>query len=110
MSSRKRKRTPSERRADTVAKIIQELNILKPGMTGSDLDYDGLRRDHPGFLTFKIAGQHPDLKNLVLGLQNHKRYIRLAQQLAARKCARELSTVQTDWKRHKPHKYRQRNK
>jgi hypothetical protein len=106
----KKNLNPSERRAHTVAKIIEELDILKPGMTGSELDYDGLRRDHPRFLTFRIAGQHPELKEKVLSLQGNRRHFRLAQELVARKYGRELNTVQMDWKRHKPDKYRQGRK
>jgi hypothetical protein len=106
----KKSLNPSERRADTVAKIIEELNVLKPGMTGSELDYDGLRRDHPRFLTFRIAGRHPELKEKVLSLQGNRRHFRLAQELVARKFGRELSTVKMDWKKHKPDKYRQGRK
>jgi hypothetical protein len=96
-----------ERRAATVGEIIEELNQLRPGMTGTESDYDKLRSQHPRFVTFKVARKYPDLKEKVLNLQSHRRHIRLAQELAAAFHERNLSTVQTDWKRHKPDKYRQ---
>jgi hypothetical protein len=98
---------PSERRADTVAKIIQELNRLRPRMTGVESDYEALRKENPHFLTFKVASRFTDLKTKVLNVQDHRRHIRLAQELAAANHGRKLTTVQTDWKRHKPDKYRQ---
>jgi len=106
----KKNLTPSERRAATVAKVIEELDILKPHMTGSDSDYDQLARKNNRSITFRVARQHEDLKLKVQNLQDHRRHIRLAQELVARKTGRELGTIQMDWKKHKPVKYRQRNK
>lgn len=96
--------SPSERRAQTTAKLIVELGRLKPRMTGSETDYAKLRTENPGFLTFRIAAKHLDLKEKLLNLQGHTRYIRLAQELAAAHHGRALSTVQTDWKKRKPRK------
>ncbi len=93
--------SPSERRAQTTAKLIAELSCLKPRMTGSETDYTQLRSENPHFLTFRIAAKHPELKEKVLNLQDHTRYIRLAQELSAAHYGRALSTVQTDWKKRK---------
>jgi hypothetical protein len=97
--------TPSEKRAQTVAEIIEELNVLKPRMYGQS-DYEQLQGEYSGFLTFKVAEQRKDLQLKVLNVQEHSRHYRLAQELAAAYHERELSTVQTDWKKHKPKRYR----
>ena len=96
---------PAEKRARTVAKIIKELGVLKPGMYGQS-DYDHLREENTNFLTFKVAEKRADLQTKILNLQANRRYYRLAQELAAAYHGRELSTLQTDWKKHKPKKFR----
>lgn len=98
--------SPSERRAQTVAKLIEELNRLRRGMTGAESDYDKLARENAHFLTFKIVRKHPGLKETLLNLQGNRRHIRLAQELAGAHWGRELNTIKTDWKKHKPAKYR----
>ena len=75
-------------------------------MTGSETDYEELRNENPHFLTFAIVRKHPELKEKVLNLQSHTRHIRLAQELAAARHERELSTVQKDWKNNKTPEYR----
>jgi hypothetical protein len=97
--------TPSEARARTVAKIIKELDILKPQMFGES-DYERLARENSGFFTFKVSHKRPDLSIKVVSVQLHQRHIRLAQELAAAHHGRALSTIQTDWKKHKPKHYR----
>jgi hypothetical protein len=72
----------------------------------SQSDYERLRAQHPAFLTFKVAAKHEELREKVLNVQDHRRHYRLAQELAAAYHGRELSTVKTDWKKHKPVKYR----
>ena len=89
----------------TVAQIIKELDILKPAMF-SNSDYEGLQQSHPAFLTFKVATKRADLREKVLNLQGHRRHYRLAQELAAAFYGKELSTLQTDWKKHKPKEFR----
>jgi len=89
-------------RAMTVAKLIKELNDLKPQMFEDESEYGRLRVLYPDFVTFKIADQRPDLKTKVLAGQGSTRHIRLAQELAAAHHGRQLSTIQDDWKRHKP--------
>ncbi len=97
---------PPARRASTVATIIEELYRLRPRMTGSTADYEALRREHPDFLTFKVAGKHSELKEKVLNLQGHTQHKRLAMELAAANFGVALATVQTDWKHFKPERYR----
>jgi hypothetical protein len=91
-----------EARAMTVAKIIQELNDLKPQMFEDESEYSRLRALYPDFLTFTIAQQRPDLRLKILAIRGSARHIRLAQELAAAHHGRELSTIQTDWKNFKP--------
>jgi hypothetical protein len=98
--------SPTERRAHTTASLLEELNRLRPRMTGAESDYSGLARENPHFLTFKIARKHPELKEKVLNLQGHRRHFRLAQELAAAHHGVALATVQTDWKKSKPQEYR----
>jgi len=100
--------SPSEARARTVATIVKELGILKPQMYGES-DYQSLEQQNPGFLAFAVAATRPDLRTKVLNLQDHRRFFRLAQELAAAYHGRELSTLQTDWKKHKPKEFRRRS-
>lgn len=93
-------------RAITVAKLIGELNNLKPQMFEDDAEYSRLRAEYPHYLTFKVADTRPDLKTKVLSVRNSVRHIRLAQELAAAHSGRQLSTIQDDWKRHKPSNFK----
>jgi len=99
--------SPSEARARTVATIIEELNILKPQMYGAS-DYGRLASEHPDYLTFQVAMKRPDLKLKVINILASRRHYRLALELAAACHGKELSTLQTDWKRHKPEAFRQK--
>jgi len=93
-------------RAETVAKLIKELDQLMPQMFEDESEYGRLRAQYPRFLTFKIAETRPDLKLKVLSIRGSARHIRLAQELAAAQHGRQLSTIQDDWKRHKPAGFR----
>jgi hypothetical protein len=93
-------------RAKTVARLIRELNTLKPQMLEDDAEYERLREQYPKHLTFQIAEDRPDLKTKVMAIRGSTRHIRLAQELAAARYGRELSTIQDDWKRHKPQEFR----
>lgn len=95
-----------EGRAKTVARIIRELDTLKPQMFEDEKEYNELRQRYPDFLAFKIAESRSDLKKKILGIRFSARHIRLAQELAAAHHGRELSTVQDDWKRHKPREFK----
>jgi hypothetical protein len=93
-------------RAKTVARIIHELDQLKPQMFEDESEYNRLRAQHPDFLTFKIAERRPDLKTKVLAIQGSTRHIRLAQELAAAHHGRQLSTIRDDWKDFKPKQFK----
>ena len=97
----------SEERAQTVARIIAELNTLEPQMYGEET-YENLKKNHPDFLTFAVSEQRDDLKVLLVNIQESKRHIRLAQQCAAHYHGRNLETIKSDWKHHKPENFRSR--
>jgi hypothetical protein len=98
--------TAKKARAATVAKLIKELDRLKPQMLGDEPEYGRLREQYPQFLTFKIAEDRRDLKLKILSIRGSTRHIRLAQELAAAHHGRELSTIQDDWKDHKPAEFK----
>ena len=93
-------------RAMTVAKLIHELDNLKPQMFEDESEYNRLRAQYSDFLTFKIAEQRPDLKTKVVAIQGSTRHVRLAQELAGAHHGRELSTIQDDWKDFKPSEFK----
>lgn len=93
-------------RALTVAKLIGELDKLKPQLFEDESEYQCLRNLYPDFLTFRIADTRADLKTKVLAIRSSTRHIRLAQELAAAHCGRQLSTIQDDWKDHKPQEFK----
>jgi hypothetical protein len=101
-------KTAKESRAMTVARIINELNGLKPQMFEDHSEYNRLREQYPDYLTFKIAETRPDLKQKVLSIRSSPRHVRLAQELAAAYHGRELSTIRDDWKDHKPPEFKRR--
>jgi len=93
-------------RAQTVAKVIRELDILKPLMLGP-ADYLDLRPKFGDFITFEVTEKHPALKDKLLHFQDHsRRHYRFAQEIAAAHHGRKLATIQTDWKRFKPAEFR----
>jgi hypothetical protein len=93
-------------RAVTVAKVIKELNDIKPQMFEDETQYQVLRARYAEFLTFQIAEVRPDLKMKVLAIRGSTRHIRLAQEIAGAHHGRQLSTIQDDWKDHKPPEFR----
>jgi hypothetical protein len=93
-------------RAQTVAKLIRELDHLKPQMLEDEAEYNKLRAQYIEFLCFKIAENRPDLKLKILGIRGSVRHIRLAQELAGAHYGRQLSTIQEDWKNFKPEEFR----
>jgi hypothetical protein len=93
-------------RAQTVATVIRELDILKPLILGPK-DYLDLRPKFGDFITFEVTEKHPALKDKLLHFQDHsRRHYRLAQEIAAAYHGRRLATIQTDWKRFKPAEFR----
>jgi hypothetical protein len=96
----------SEVRARTVAKVIEELDILRP-LIFSSKDYADLRPKFGDFITFEVTEKHPALKEKLINFQDHsRRHYRLAQEVAAAHHGRRLATIQTDWKRFKPAEFR----
>jgi hypothetical protein len=96
----------NQSRARTVAKVIRELDILKPLMLGPK-DYLDLRPKFEGFITFEVTEKHPALKDKLLHFQDHsRRHYRFAQEIAAAHHGRKLATIQTDWKRFKPAEFK----
>jgi len=93
-------------RAETVAKLIEELNILRPQMFEDEAEYDLLQTRHPGYLTFKIAEERPDLKRKILCIRGSARHIRLAHELAGAHYGLSPQTVADAWKDHKPTRYK----
>lgn len=101
---------PSERRAQTVATIKKELDTLRPQMTGSESDYEVLRKKYNRFLTFRALKKNPVLKEAVMDVQARRQHIWLAEKLTAAFHGMKDSTIHTDWAHHKPDEYRKRNK
>jgi len=99
-------RIAKEARAMTVAKLVKELNCLKPQMLEDESEYSRLRDQYPDFFTFKIAEQRPDLRTKVLAIQGSTRHVRLAQELAGAHHGRQLATIQDDWKDFKPSEFK----
>jgi hypothetical protein len=93
-------------RARTVARIIRELDQLRPQMFEDQKEYDSLRVRYPDFLAFVIAEQRPDLKTKLLAIRASTRHIRLAQEIAAAHHGRQLSTIRDDWKDFKPEEFK----
>lgn len=97
-------------RASTVARLIGELNILKPQMLEDEQEYDLLQNRYPGYLCFQIAKARPDLKMKILFIRGSARHIRLAQELAAAHYGLSLETMKAAWKHQKPVQYKRRTK
>ncbi len=97
--------TPSQTRARTVAKVIDELDFLRPQVF-SESDLERLAKKNPRFLAFRVANKRDDLREKMVNIQAHRRHIRLAQELTAGYYGKRLSTIQTDWKKNKPKQYR----
>jgi len=93
-------------RAEVVAKLIAELSVLKPQMFEHEGEYNLLQTRYPGYLTFKIAQDRPDLKLKIMCVRGSARHIRLAQELAAAHYGLSPATIAAAWKRHKPDRYK----
>lgn len=101
----------SQERAEKVAKVWRELRILRPQVHGQQSEYDRLRKENPHFLTFKVAARNESLREAVLNLGYYEtRFMRLAQEIIVADSGRTLSTIQTDWKKHKPREFRRRRR
>jgi hypothetical protein len=94
-------------RAATVARLLKELNTLKPQMFEDKAEYSRLHGQYPDFLVFTIAETRPDLRTKILAIQGSTRHVRLAQELAAAHHGKSFATIHDDWKDHKPAEFRQ---
>lgn len=97
----------SKVRARTVGKLRQELRTLTPALS-SGQEYEHLKEQFPHFLTFRIVESRPKLKTELTEVTCYRGLLKLAQELAAHYHEKEVSTIQTDWKHHKPPKFRRR--
>jgi hypothetical protein len=95
----------SQFRAQQVAQVIVELNVIKPQLFLPS-DYDRLLKEHSDYLIFRVTEVNIDLRTLVLNIQASRRHIRLAQQIVAANAGKALETIKIDWKRHKPAEFK----
>jgi len=91
----------SEARSRAVAKVIKELTVLRPQIFSAD-DYPKIREHYPRYLTIQVCERHPDLKLKLESIQGHQQFKMFAKEIVARHFSREYSTVEKDWKKHKP--------
>jgi hypothetical protein len=70
-------------RAQTVGRLIRELDKLKHQIFEDETEYNKLRAQYPNFLVFKVAETRLDLKRKILAIRGSVRHILLAQELAA---------------------------
>jgi hypothetical protein len=94
-----------QRRAEVVAQVIGELNVLRPLIVGLK-EYNEQRALFPDYLTFKVAEKHPNLKEKLLYIQHHVQHRRLALEIAAAHFGKERTTIESDWKKYKPAEFR----
>lgn len=106
-ATRRQAQTKSQKRARTVATLFKELSTLEPQIR-YETDYWNLANRYPNYLTFPIAKKRDDLRAKVINLQEQTQHMRLAQELAAATHKKKLSTIQTDWKHHKPPEFRRK--
>lgn len=90
------------RRAKLVAKLIKELNALRPHMQIADEDYSRLRNRFPKYQVFKICERNPSASEFVKRVADRPRVHTLAYELAAVHFGIAPATVKTAWKRYKP--------
>lgn len=93
-------------RAKTVARVIKELNVLKPQLFEDEEEYRRLENQYSDFLSFSIARNRPDLKRKILAIQGSRRHIKLALEIVAGLYSVSPGTVEDDWKDCKPKSFR----
>ena len=101
--------TPSQYRANLVAKVIGELNVLKPQLFAPS-DYTRLKGEHPDYLTFGVTEANSDVRTLLMNIQAHRQHTRLATQIVAARTGKAVETVKIDWARFKPAEFRRSSK
>lgn len=90
----------TERRARAVKKLAKEIRTIRPEMHNAS-HYAKVEREHRGFLLFKIARKHSDVRSWIENVADRRATIRLAQEIAARHFKVTDSTVRTDWSHRK---------
>jgi hypothetical protein len=94
-------RSESQRRATAIEKILRELRTIKTSMHNEG-HFDRVRREHPTYLTFKIAKHDADVKQWVSNIADRRDLVKLAQEIASRGFRGvTLSTIKTDWSHRK---------
>jgi hypothetical protein len=91
-------------RAMVVAKLIKELNALRPQMQVPEDDYSELSRQNARYLVFKICKEHSAAAHWVKLLLERRSVNSIAYELAAVHFGVRAATIQTAWKRYKPNK------
>lgn len=99
--------TAPEYRAQLVAQVIGELNVLKPQVFVPS-DYARLKAEHPDYLTFEVTKANADLRRRLLDIQAHRQHTRLALQIVACRTGKAEETIKIDWRNHKPAEFRRR--
>lgn len=96
-------------RAQTVARLVKELQRLPPRLNATD--YDSLKARHSRFLVFYISEKWPEKAKLHVmnrPAAKTKPSLEVAFELASLYHSREPNTIQTDWKNHMPERFRRR--
>lgn len=99
--------TAQEYRAQLVAQVIRELNLLKPQLFVPS-DYARLKAEHPGYLTFEVTEANSDIRTLLMSIQAHRQHTRLAIQIVAARTGKALETIKIDWAKFKPPEFRRK--
>jgi len=94
--SPRRPRARTERRAQTVSKLLEELRTVTPKIH-NESHYPKVEREHPRYLLFKIAREDSDVKRWIENVQDRRGLVGLAQEIAARRFKVAPSTIKTDW-------------
>jgi hypothetical protein len=89
------------RRAKLVAKLIGELNVLRPQMQVPEDDYPKFAKENPNYETFKICAKNPSASKWVKLLPDRRKVQGLAWELAAVECQCSAATIKTAWKKYK---------
>jgi len=89
------------RRAKLVARLIKELNALRPHLQIPEEDFLKLREQHPRYHVFKICNKHPGAAKWVNLVCDRRRVESLAWELAAIECGISPATIKTAWKHYK---------
>jgi hypothetical protein len=89
-----------------VARLLRELQHFPPKL--NEQEFESLKSQHPDFMVFYIADKWPEkVKPLIMTLPaKDMTPVPLAQEFAALYHNRQVSTIQSDWKKHKPHSFR----